>query len=92
MDASFYSEQIELIYREYLLIYLGFLAITIAFLGLLGMVIYTSETRMKELSIRKVFEASTVQLTYTVGRGFLVLLLVSEQPWPFCLLIPYSGK
>ncbi len=57
---------------------LAFLAITIAALGLLGMVMFTTETRLKEISIRKVMGASENSLVYLLGRGFLLLLVISS--------------
>ncbi|MEO8414347.1 MAG: ABC transporter permease [Ginsengibacter sp.] len=59
---------------------MGFLAlitITIASLGLLGLVIYTVETRMKEISLRKVIGANVSQLMFLLSKGFLKLLLIS---------------
>jgi putative ABC transport system permease protein len=53
------------------------LAISIASLGLLGMVVFITETRTKEISIRKLLGASEGNLIYILSRGFLVLLLVS---------------
>jgi len=57
--------------------FLAFLAICIACFGLLGMVIFTTETRLKEISIRKVLGASEGNLIYLLSKGFLVLLFVS---------------
>lgn len=59
---------------------MGFLAlitITIAALGLLGLVIYTVETRRKEISLRKIVGASVNQVMFLLSKGFLKLLLIS---------------
>jgi ABC-type antimicrobial peptide transport system permease subunit len=53
---------------------IAFLAICIASLGLLGMVVFTTETRVKEISIRKVLGASEGKLLFLLGRGFFTLL------------------
>lgn len=53
------------------------LAICIASLGLLGMVIFTTETRLREISIRKVLGASEGKLIFLLGRGFFILLGVA---------------
>jgi putative ABC transport system permease protein len=53
------------------------LAIMISCLGLLGMATYTIETRMKEVSIRKVLGSSDQALIYLLSKGFLKLLVVS---------------
>ena len=60
-----------------LLGFLGLVTITVGTLGLLGLVIYTVETRKKEISIRKVIGASVPQLLSLVGNGFVKLLLIS---------------
>jgi putative ABC transport system permease protein len=57
--------------------FLAFITISIASLGLLGLVIYTVETRRKEISIRKVIGASAGQLVVLLSKGFLKLLLIS---------------
>jgi putative ABC transport system permease protein len=53
------------------------LAIMISCLGLLGMAMYNIETRMKEISIRKVLGSSDQQLILLLSRGFLKLLILS---------------
>jgi ABC-type antimicrobial peptide transport system permease subunit len=54
--------------------FLSFIAISIASLGLLGMVVFTTETRIREMSIRKVLGASSGSLVMILSRGFLVML------------------
>jgi ABC-type antimicrobial peptide transport system permease subunit len=46
-------------------------------MGLFGMVVFTTETRLKEISIRKVLGASEGGLVYLLGKGFLVLLTIA---------------
>jgi len=60
-----------------LLGYLAFMAVTIATLGLLGLVIYSVETRRKEVSIRKVVGASQTQLVRLLSRRFIKLLVIA---------------
>lgn len=57
--------------------YLAFLAICISSMGLLGMVVFITETRLKEVGIRKAMGASEYGLIYLLSRGFLALLAVS---------------
>jgi putative ABC transport system permease protein len=52
----------------------AFLAIMISCLGLLGMATYTTETRIKEISIRKVLGSSSTALVILLSKGFLVVL------------------
>lgn len=54
--------------------FLAFLAIGIASLGLLGMVIFTTETRVREVSIRKVLGATEGRLLLLLGKSFIALL------------------
>lgn len=56
---------------------ISFLAILISCLGLLGMATYTTETRIKEISIRKVLGSSNGSLIYLLSKGFGVVLLVA---------------
>lgn len=46
-------------------------------MGLFGMVVFTTETRLKEISIRKVLGASERKLIYLLSKGFLFLLTFS---------------
>jgi ABC-type antimicrobial peptide transport system permease subunit len=41
------------------------------------MVVFTTETRLKEISIRKVMGATSGNLIYLLSRGFLLLLSIS---------------
>lgn len=87
-EGRFYSQQIEEAFAGLratvkLAGFLAFLAICIASLGLLGMVVFTTEIRLKEMSIRKVLGASEGKLMYLLGKGFVVLLLIST-----CISMP----
>ena len=82
VEAEFYNETIEEAYSEFstlikIIGFLAFLAISIASMGLFGMVAFTTETRLKEISIRKVMGASAGSLIYLLSRGFLVQLSLS---------------
>jgi putative ABC transport system permease protein len=90
LQAEFYTERIEKSYRELsaslkVIGFLSFLAICIASLGLLGMVVFTTETKLKEISIRKVLGASERNLIYLLSKGFLLLLLVAS-----CISLPVT--
>jgi len=56
---------------------ISFLAIVISCLGLLGMATYTTETRIKEISIRKILGSSNGSLVYLLSKGFFSVLLIS---------------
>jgi putative ABC transport system permease protein len=57
--------------------YLAFIAITLASLGLLGLVVYTIETKRKEISVRKIIGAEVTQLVMLLSRSFIKLLVIS---------------
>ena len=60
-----------------IIVLISFLAISIACLGLLGMAIFTTKTRLKEVSIRKVLGATDQMIVYLLSKGFLKLLVIS---------------
>lgn len=60
-----------------LLGFISFMTITIALLGLLGLVVYTVETRRKEVSIRKIIGASVKQVVSLLSGNFVKLLILS---------------
>ncbi|MGV3599820.1 MAG: ABC transporter permease [Dyadobacter fermentans] len=82
LKAVFYDDQIERTYSQFSMMVkaiglLAFLAICIASLGLFGMVVFTTETKLKEISIRKVLGASEPGLIFLLCRGFLTLLAIA---------------
>lgn len=81
-QAEFYDRAIEDAYSEFsamikIIGFLSFLAISIASMGLFGMVVFTTETRLKEISIRKVLGATSGSLMFLLSRGFVALLALS---------------
>jgi len=81
--ASFYSEDIERTYmnlsssiKTYGL--LAIIAIGISVLGLLGMAVYTAESKIKELTIRKVLGASFYNLIGLLSKNYLIILAVAS--------------
>ena len=81
-EAKFYDQEIEEAYSEFsamikIIGFLSFLAISISSMGLFGMVAFTTETRLKEIGIRKVMGASSGSLIFLLSRGFLVMLSIS---------------
>jgi putative ABC transport system permease protein len=57
--------------------FVTFLAVLIAFFGLLGMVIYDTEARVKEIGIRKVMGATVWDIIRVTSKSFVFLLLLS---------------
>jgi putative ABC transport system permease protein len=80
--GAFYDDEIANAYNDFssMLKVVGFLAvlaICISSMGLLGMVVFTTETRLKEVSIRKVMGATEFNLIYLLSKSFLILLAVA---------------
>lgn len=88
--ADFMQDEINGAYEFYssvmkMLAYLGLLAISISLLGMLGMVVYTSEQRTKEVGIRKVLGASVAGITLLLSKDYLKLM-----GWAFIIGIPLT--
>lgn len=82
IDALLYTDRVEKAFSALAMIvkiigFLAFLAICISSLGLLGMVVFTTETRLKEIGIRKVLGAAGGNLVFLLGKHFFILLLLS---------------
>lgn len=67
-----YAEQREI---TWMLSFFAFLSLVIACLGMLGMAVYTAQSKEKEVSIRKVFGAGFPDIFLFLSRGFMLLLL-----------------
>jgi putative ABC transport system permease protein len=80
-DAMYRSEQ----RLGILLTIFTYLAIIVACLGLFGLVEYSVNQRMKEISIRKVFGASIGSLLIALTQRYFVLLTIA-----FLLIAPLS--
>ncbi|WP_305982059.1 ABC transporter permease [Roseivirga thermotolerans] len=83
LQASFYSEDIERTYqtlsssmKTYGL--LAIIAIGISLLGLLGMAVYTAESKIKELTIRKVLGAGFYHLVALLSRSYIWILVIAS--------------
>jgi putative ABC transport system permease protein len=61
-------------------------AISIASLGLFGLVAFTTAQRRKEIGIRKVLGASEMRLLFLLSKEFLQLICIS-----FIISIPIAG-
>jgi ABC-type antimicrobial peptide transport system permease subunit len=90
LQAKIYNDQLKHSYRElstmiWIMGMLSFLAICISSMGLLGMVVFATETRLREVSIRKVLGASERSLVYLLGKGFIILLLIAA-----CIALPLT--
>jgi len=82
IQATLYDDQLAQAYSIFSMMlkvigFLSVLTICISSMGLFGMVVYTTETRRKEISIRKVMGASEGKLIFLLSKGFFVLLGVA---------------
>jgi putative ABC transport system permease protein len=75
-DQFFYDSHFHAKDQLFLGVLTG-LILSIACLGLLGMVTYTSEIRTREIGIRKVFGATVAQVVMLLSRQFIRLLVVA---------------
>lgn len=57
--------------------FIAILAIVISCLGLLGMAVYQTERRIKEIGIRKVLGGSITHLTYLLSSSFIKMLALA---------------
>jgi ABC-type antimicrobial peptide transport system permease subunit len=80
--AKFFDDEISDAYSSYFGMikicgFLGLLAITISCLGLLGMVVFTVENRIKEIGVRKVMGASASSVIVLLSKDFMKLMLIA---------------
>ncbi|SDM64130.1 putative ABC transport system permease protein [Catalinimonas alkaloidigena] len=78
---KFLDENFEAMYRSERRVgtlFRGFtaLALFVALLGLVGLVIFTTEQRIREIGIRKVFGASVLQVVTTLARDFVGVIVL----------------
>lgn len=88
--SKFFKDELNEAYSFYIVLlkfigFLGLLAISISLLGMLGMVVYTSETRTKEIGIRKVLGATTTMLALMLSRDYLLLMI-----WAAIIFLPFA--
>ncbi len=82
-QAFFYKDRIERAYSKLstslqTLGLLAIIAVSISILGLLGMAVYTTESRIKELTIRKVLGASVQNLITLLSKNFLLMFVIAS--------------
>ena len=57
--------------------YIAFLVVSLACLGMIGMAMYASQVRAKEVGIRKVMGASVADMVLLLSRSFVALIAVA---------------
>lgn len=81
-SLNFMDETVQKFYRKEtsmtkLLNWATGLSLLISCFGLLGLVIYTTERRVKEIGVRKVLGASIAQINVLLCKDFLVLVIIA---------------
>ena len=81
-DLKFMDETVQNFYKKEtsmtkLLNWATGLSLLISCLGLLGLVIYTTERRVKEIGIRKILGATLGQLNILLCKDFMILVLIA---------------
>lgn len=90
LEVQFMDEMVEGFYRRekstvQLLKWATGLAILISCMGLMGLVVYTTERRVKEIGVRKVLGANLAQLNLLLCKEFLILVGIA-----FAIAVPIS--
>jgi putative ABC transport system permease protein len=81
-EARYFDQELNEAFSTYKVLlkmvgFLGLLAVTISLLGMLGMVVYTSETKTKEVSIRKVMGASVAGIAILLSKDYLRMMTIA---------------
>jgi hypothetical protein len=87
---SFFDESIAKFYKkeqdtERLLNWCTCLSILISCLGLLGLVIFTTNNRIKEIGVRKVLGATVLQIVSLISKDFMQLVMLA-----FVITVPLA--
>jgi putative ABC transport system permease protein len=90
-EGKYFEDHLNEAYQTYTIVlkivgFLGLLAITISLLGMLGMVVYTSETKTKEVSIRKVMGATVTSIAVLLSKDYLKMM-----GWAMLFAIPLTA-
>lgn len=90
-EGQYFEDELNEAYSSYVTLlkiigFLGLMAITISLLGMLGMVVYTTETKTKEVSIRKVMGASIAGIAMLLSKDYLKMM-----GWAILFSIPVTG-
>lgn len=80
--GMFYDDEIQSIFSDnldtvWMIGFIGMLAIVIACLGLLGITIFTIQSKFKEISIRKVMGASSVSLIRLLSKTYVWIIAIA---------------
>ncbi|MEP1033350.1 ABC transporter permease [Ekhidna sp.] len=82
-EGGFLNKQLDEFYQFFydlgnILTYIAMIALSITGLGFLGMVSFELKTKIKEIGIRKVLGASFRSLTFSMSKGFIIMIMVTS--------------
>jgi putative ABC transport system permease protein len=82
-EGGFLNEQLDEFYQFFydlgnILTYVAMIALSITGLGFLGMVSFELKTKVKEIGIRKVLGATFRSLIFSMGKGFIVMIVITS--------------
>lgn len=82
LQFTFLDDEYDMLYRSEqrigkILIYSSILAIIISCMGLVGLSLFLTELRTKEIGLRKVNGAKSIQVFFLVTKEYLFLVLIS---------------
>jgi hypothetical protein len=90
-SASYFEDELNEAYDTYRVLlkmvgFMGLLAISISMLGMLGMVVYTAETKTKEVGIRKIMGATAAGIVLLLSKDYLKMMA-----WAIFFAIPVTA-
>ena len=82
LEIKFLDDEYDVLYRTEqrigrILVYSSILAILISCIGLIGLSLFMTELRTKEIGLRKVNGAKPVEIFFLLSREYLVLVIIS---------------
>jgi putative ABC transport system permease protein len=82
VEFKFLDDEYDMLYRTEqrigrILLYYSILAIIISCIGLLGLSIFMTEIRTKEIGLRKVNGAKSFEILFLLSKEYLILVLIS---------------
>jgi len=82
LQGQFYEQDVQAMYADirdiiWMIAFISLLGITIACLGLLGITMFTIQSKTKEISIRKVIGASPASLIKLLSKSYLQVMIIA---------------
>jgi putative ABC transport system permease protein len=80
-NVRFYDAILDAVYRQetnlgMLITIFSLIAVLISIVGVFGLVVFDSEYRRKEISLRKVFGSTSAEILMLFGKGYILILSI----------------